>query len=74
MHTALAGVLLTAAGVAASASTEILREMPAKGVVRHGDIVYVDDGKCPAGQVKKIIGGDLKTGVSRQVTCVKRPD
>ena len=74
VHTALAGLLLTAAGVAASAPTEILKEMPADGVVRRGHIVYVDDGKCPAGEVKKIVGGDRQAGVKRQVSCVKRPD
>ncbi|CAN5707228.1 hypothetical protein BH11PSE13_BH11PSE13_10140 [soil metagenome] len=74
IRTALAGLLFTAAGVAVSAPTEILKEVPAKGAVPRGDVVYVDDGKCPAGEVKKIIGGDQKTGMPRQVTCVKRPD
>ncbi len=74
IRTALAGALFAAAGVAVSAPTEILKEVPAKGTVRRGDVVYVDDGKCPAGQVKKIIGGDQQTGMPRQVTCVKRPD
>ena len=74
IHTALAGLLLTAAGIAASAPTEILKEVPAKGAVRSGDVVYVDDGKCPPGQVRKIVGGDQKTGKPRQVSCVQRPD
>lgn len=73
-RTALAGLLLTAVGVSASAPIEYLKEMPATGTVRRGDIVYVDDGKCPAGQVKKIVGGDQKAGVPRQVSCVQRPD
>ena len=74
VKTVCIGWFLTEAGVAFCAPTKILKEMPAKGVVRRGDIVYVDDGKCPAGQVKTIIGGDQQTGVPRQVSCVKRPD
>lgn len=58
---------------AAAAPIEVLKEMPATGSVRQGDVVYVDDGRCPPGEVKKIIGGNQKTGVARQVQCVKRP-
>lgn len=47
--------------------------MPAKGSVRQGDVVYVDDGRCPAGEVRKITGGNQMTGVARKVECVKRP-
>jgi hypothetical protein len=65
VKTACIGWFLTGAGVAFCAPTEILKEVPAKGTVRRGDIVYVDDGQCPAGQ---------QTGVPRQVSCVKRPD
>lgn len=66
---------LFAGGTAWAATTpiEVLKEMPAKGSVRQGDVVYVDDGRCPAGEVKKITGGNQKTGVGRQVECVKRP-
>lgn len=74
VKTACIGWFLTGAGVAFCAPIEILKEVPADGVVRRGDIVYVDDGKCPAGEVKKIIGGDRQAGVKRQVSCVKRPD
>lgn len=60
-------------GTAPGAAVEILKEAPAKGSVRRGEVVYVDDGSCPAGQVKKITGGNQMTGMSRQVECVKRP-
>jgi hypothetical protein len=52
---------------------EILKEAPAKGTVRRGHIVYVDDGSCPTDQVTKIVGGSQQTGITRQVECVKRP-
>lgn len=58
---------------AASTPVEVLKEMPPTGSVRQGDVVYVDDGRCPAGEVKKITGGNQKTGVARQVECVKKP-
>lgn len=70
-----AALLLFAIGAswAASAPIEVLKEMPPNGTVRQGDVVYVDDGRCPAGEIKKVTGGNQKTGVARQVVCVKRP-
>jgi hypothetical protein len=68
----LAGFSLTAA--AANTAPVVLKEMPAKGLLRLGEVIYVDDGKCPVGEVKKITGGNQKTGVGRQVECVKRPE
>lgn len=74
----LTATLLLAAfsltGAAASTAPVVLKEMPAKGVLRLGEVIYVDDGTCPAGEVKKITGGNQKTGVARQVECVKRPE
>ena len=68
----LAGLSLTAA--AGPTGPVVLKEMPAKGVLRLGEVFYVDDGKCPAGEVTKIVGGNQKAGVARQVECVKRPE
>jgi len=70
-----AAVLLgTFAAGHASAAVQVLKKMPAEGSIRHGEVVYVDDGRCPAGEVKKITGGNLSNGTPRQVQCVKRPD
>lgn len=66
-------LLLAGTAGAAPASIEVRTDMPPKGSVRQGEVVYVDDGRCPAGEVKKIIGGNEKTGVARQVVCVARP-
>lgn len=60
--------------VAVPTAPVVLKEMPAKGVLRLGEVIYVDDGKCPAGEVTKITGGNQKAGVARQVECVKRPE
>ncbi|VTU22391.1 hypothetical protein H6CHR_01779 [Variovorax sp. PBL-H6] len=66
-------VLMAGTACAAPASVEVLKQMPPKGSVRQGDVVYVDDGRCPAGEVTRITGGNQQTGVARQVECVKRP-
>jgi hypothetical protein len=66
-------VFVVGAVWAAPASVEVLMQMPPKGSVRQGEVVYVDDGRCPAGEVTKITGGNQKTGVARQEECVKRP-
>ncbi len=58
---------------AAWGAIDYLKAMPPKGSVRQGEVVYVDDGSCPAGEVKKITGGNQMTGVPRQVECVKKP-
>lgn len=77
INTALCVALLCAfvctTAQTAPSPVEVLKEMPPKGSVAQGDVVYVDDGRCPAGEVKKITGGNQKTGVTRQVECVKRP-
>lgn len=67
----MAGFSLTAA--VSNAAPVVLKEMPGKGVLRLGE-VYVDDGRYPVGEVKRITGGNQKTGVARQVECVKRPE
>lgn len=68
----LAGLSSTA--TAAPTAPVVLKEMPAKGALRLGEVIYVDDGKCPAGEVTKITGGNQKAGVARQVECVRRPE
>ena len=69
----LASVLALCAATVCAAPM-ILKEEPAKGVLRVGEVVYVDDGSCPAGEVKKITGGNQKAGKTRLVECVKRPE
>jgi hypothetical protein len=40
--------------------------------IRYGEKAYVNDGKCPKGQIKEIIGGDRRLGINRQQKCVTR--
>lgn len=58
-------------------SAEILKKEPVMGALKEGQIVYVDDGSCPKGQIKKVIGGNhVKVGgtkhIERTRTCVAR--
>lgn len=72
-------VIAAAAGFAllvphmSQAAVEILKKEPPAGQVRYGKIVYVDDGKCPRGEVKEITGGSREKSIPRKVRCVKRP-
>jgi hypothetical protein len=54
--------------------TVYLKEMPKEGEIPFRKIVYVDDGKCPKGEVKEVTGGSRERAIPRQVRCVKRPD
>lgn len=51
----------------------VLKEMPKGGDIPYGKVVYVDDGKCPKGEVKEVTGGSDTKGIARKVRCVKRP-
>jgi hypothetical protein len=73
--TALAAVAATAAS-----AQGIMRREPAAGQLRAGDIVFVDDGTCPKGQIKKVTGGSNvgnnvagMVGRNRHKECIKRP-
>lgn len=50
-----------------------LSQDPPPGALPHGELAYVDDGRCPGDQVKRLIGGDGKRNVPRKVACVPRP-
>ena len=68
----LAG-LMTGCAALVPAPIEYLSQDPPPGALLHGQKRYVDDGRCPAGQVKQLIGGDAKRNIPRQVECVPRP-
>ncbi len=40
------------------AQAEVLKKEPPMGQLREGQTVLVDDGSCPAGQIKEVIGGN----------------
>lgn len=65
--TAAAALWLTAA----SAST-IVKQEPSAGGLRYGQRLLVDDGSCPAGQIKELVGGKSTNGVKRLRRCIHR--
>jgi hypothetical protein len=63
---------IAAAALALFAVTILPRE-PDPGELRLGQRVYVDDGSCPAGQIKEVAGANLTaSGVVRTRQCVAR--
>jgi hypothetical protein len=67
-----AGMLATGAMPARGGSVAIQREPP-EGGMRLGQRVRVDDGTCPAGQVKQVTAAQLTAqGIVRSRVCVKR--
>ena len=45
-----------------------LKEEPPMWQLREGQTVLVDDGSCPAGQIKQIIGGNhVKAGGTKHI-------
>ena len=60
----------------------ILKREPPRGSLRPNDIVLVDDGRCPKGQIKRVTGGTFGASgargsggavTSRGRTCIPRP-
>jgi hypothetical protein len=66
--------------VVTPAAVEILTEEPPMGKLAPGQRVLVDDGSCPSGQIKEVIGGDFfnpdgskkATGIERKKRCIPR--
>ena len=56
------------------AKVEYLKEEPPDFSVPYGKILYVDDGRCPSGEVTEITGGNQRESILRKRRCVKRPD
>lgn len=66
---------------ACATGPKILAADPPNGSLFPGEIALVDDGSCPAGQIKQLVGGSnraygtdiTKNGVTRQKSCIPRP-
>jgi hypothetical protein len=57
---------------------QLLKQEPAMGAMKEGQRVLVDDGTCPKGQVKEVIGGNhTKVGGNKKLErtrrCIRRP-
>ena len=66
-----------AMSVASSSSATTVKQEPPMGAMREGQVILVDDGSCPAGQIKRVVGGNhTKVGGTKQnvrtSSCVTR--
>jgi hypothetical protein len=73
----LASAILAAAMISfwIPAMAETLKKEPVMGALKEGEVVYVNDGTCPPGQIKKVIGGNhVKVGGTKRIertrTCI----
>ena len=64
-HCALAGETPTLAFAQA-----VLKEEARRNPLKHGEVVLVDDGSCPAGQIKEVTGG--KADAAKQLNRTRR--
>ena len=65
--------LVTAGAPALAQQAQAVSREQDIGDLRVGQRVLVDDGTCPSGQIKQVMGSQLKeTGVVRTRTCVPR--
>ena len=44
--------------IATAAQSQVLKNEPTEGQLGQGKRVLVDDGTCPAGQIKEVTGGN----------------
>lgn len=68
---------LFAFSVANSSFAETVKQEPPMGAMREGQVLLVDDGSCPRGQIKRVVGGNhTKVGGTKQIvrtsSCVPR--
>jgi len=71
-----APLLLSAAALLSAVSIAHAEQVASERDIvdlRLGQRIQVDDGTCPTGQIKEVIGAQLSSaGVVRRVTCVPR--
>ena len=48
-------------------AVQIFKAEPASGALSRNAIMYVDDGTCPKGEVKKVVGPAVKGGEAHKV-------
>jgi hypothetical protein len=66
----VAGLMFVALGL--SGCQTVVKQEPPPGTLKAGHKVLVDDGSCPAGQVKQVTGSSAP-GVPRKKECVPMP-
>ena len=71
---ATAIALLLAMTPTLAVAQTVLKEEPKRNLLKHGKVVLVDDGSCPAGEIKEVTGGkdDAAKQVKRTRRCVPK--
>ena len=63
-----AGSAIGLGAVTSLSAAQVLKQEPAMGALREGQVVLVDDGTCPEGQIKRVTGGNhVKAGGFKQI-------
>ena len=66
-------LVLASAALSAQASAQVVSREQDIGDLRLGQRVMVDDGSCPAGQIKEVSGSTMAAnGVVRVRKCIPR--
>ncbi len=70
----LLAALIAAASIGSASAQTVLKKEPPRGGLKLGQVVLVDDGSCPAGQIKEVRGGKGagQGSVKRVRRCVAR--
>ena len=63
---------VAALSASAACATTTVKQEPPDGQLRYGQRLLVDDGSCPAGQIKELTGGKSTHGVKRLRRCIHR--
>jgi len=72
----IAALLVLGTGNSAFAAT-VVKQEPPMGAMREGEVLLVDDGSCPPGKIKRVVGGNhIAVGGTKQIvrtkSCVQR--
>jgi hypothetical protein len=64
-------------GIGPGIAARMVKVEPPMGALKEGQVVLVDDGSCPAGQIKRVAGGNhVRAGgnkdIVRERSCVPR--
>jgi hypothetical protein len=63
-------LVIAALLISTAAQSQVLKHEPTD--LRTGKRVLVDDGTCPAGQIKEVVGGSRAAHIARTTRCIPR--
>ena len=70
----LVALVAVIASLGGAQAQRVLQQEPPPGGLDFREVVFVDDGSCPAGQIKRVSGGKGRgaSGIERIRQCVPR--